>query len=140
MMVLAAACLSSPFAPAALPLEAVYEVTIDDVGIVVQPAANGKASGFALAIRIQETGGLGGNINFFRMELLAAGALVEAEEIAGVSFTAGNRLQPFVNAVFLLGFGFNAAATDFDTSQVVVNITDDGGTVHVRTVPFVLTF
>ncbi len=122
------------------PTSAAYTLTVIDA-LIIQSQASGNL--FGVELRVQETAGVGGNMNFIRLDYLrATGDLEERAEIGAsdiIRDLGTNRIAPSSSWQNVVIFFFRASIKKGRQLIVTVNITDDRGNTHNLTQTFTFT-
>jgi hypothetical protein len=109
------------------PSTAIINLTILDSGLL----AGGQGNLVGFSFRLQESAGLGANINFIRVEIFRpTGEFVERQEIGSgeiVNQTGTNRLEANESRDMTVIMGFRAAVKKGRIIRLTVGMTDDRG-------------
>ncbi len=104
--------------------------------------ASGSGNLVQLLVALRESGGVGANINFFRLDIYrATGEFEERSEIGSGQIIAGigdNRLEANSTESVTLTFFFRATVKKGRQMLLTVNLTDDRGNNLEATFPYVL--
>lgn len=108
-----------------IPAQAQIQLEILSAGALV----SGQGNAFGVSIRITESGGVGANINFARLEVFrATGELEERQEVGAGQIIAGvgdNRLEANTSEEATVTFFFRATVKTGRTLTFTMGFTDD---------------
>jgi hypothetical protein len=121
---------SSAPATTSIPPMAEISVEVLDFGALV----SGQGNLFFVSVRLEESGGVGANINFARLEVFrATGELEERQEVGAGQIIAGvgdNRLESNTTEEATITFLFRATVKRGRQLRLTMGFTDDFGNDH----------